>query len=291
MAYKRRFSDDDAELMEEDANAASRMTAAERQMALAGNSFNNRNNQIADLTAAAHERRMASRARFIEGNPNSVSPQERAGVMQWQHDQGLTGRERALQDFERGMARDRIKGDVAVAHEKRLGMREQGSDAAEANGKWGLEIESTRGQNALNLAEREWTKKKEIAEIEAKTRQLGIEAEHGSYDEQGKYRPGSRVLSERERGDSAVDVETARQEGALKVEQERSKTASEIAKENRLSAAIESNTTLKKQLTDYVKAMSQKDPGFAKLSPEEQRRRALEFLNGGGGLNQFEVMK
>ena len=222
-------------------------------------------------------------------NPGAVSPQERAGIMQWQHDQGLTGRESVIQDFERGMARDRIKGDVAVAHEKRLGMREQGSDAAEANGAWGHEIESKRGENALSLEEKKWAGQKKISEIEAKTRQLGIEAEHGSYDERGKYRPGSRVLSERERGDGAVDVETARQKGALKVEQERSKTASEIAKENRLSAAIESNTTLKKQLTDYVKAMSQKDPGFARLPPEEQRRRALEFLNGGGGLNQFEV--
>ena len=40
MAYKRRFSDDDARLMEKDAQAAGRITAAERQMALAGNSYN-----------------------------------------------------------------------------------------------------------------------------------------------------------------------------------------------------------------------------------------------------------
>ena len=71
MAYMRRFSDDDVKRMEQDADAAGRITAAERKMALAGNSFNNRNNQIADLTAAAHERRMASRSRFIEGNPGA----------------------------------------------------------------------------------------------------------------------------------------------------------------------------------------------------------------------------
>ena len=162
MAYMRRFSDDDVKRMEQDADAAGRITAAERKMALAGNSFNNRNNQIADLAAAAHERHMASRARFIEGNQNAVSPQERAGVMQWQHNQGLTGRERAIQDFERGMARDRIKGDVAVAREKRLGMKEQGSDAATVTANATIE---------------------------------GNRSRFGYFDKDGTYHPGSDVKS------------------------------------------------------------------------------------------------
>ena len=122
MAYKRRFSDDDARLMEKDADAAGRITAAERKMALAGNSFNNRNNQIADLTAAAHERRLASRSHFVTMNPGAVSPQERASLAQ----ERLTGRERAIQDFERGMLGNKIAGEVDVATQKRLGMENQG---------------------------------------------------------------------------------------------------------------------------------------------------------------------
>lgn len=165
--------------------------------------------------AKAHERRMASRSRFIEGNPGAVSPQERAGVMQWQHNQGLTGRESALQQHEIDMLKRRGAIDLGVAEQKRLGMREQGSAAAEANGRWGLDIEEQRGANALTLAEKEWAKKKEIAEIDAKSRKLGIEAEHGSYDEKGNYRPGSRVLSERERGEWSVKQQTEANKGTL----------------------------------------------------------------------------
>lgn len=215
MAYKRRFSDDDVKLMEQDAEAAGRLTDAERKMALSRNFDNRRNNQIADLTAAAHERHMASRSRFIEGNPNAVSPQERAGVMEWQHNQGLTGRERAIQDFERGMLHDKIKGEVGVAEAKRDGMIGQGRDAAEANGRWGLEIEKQRGASALTLEERKMAGQKDLAEIEAKSRQLGIEAEHGSYDENDNYRPGSRVLSERERGEWSVKQQTEANKGTL----------------------------------------------------------------------------
>ena len=178
------------------------------------------------LAADAHERRMARRARFIEGNEGAVSPQERAAVMQWQHNQGLTGRERALQEHERGMLGDKIKGEVDVARQKRLGMENQGVGAAKLrygftdhNGEYhegGEErIARQQGQNALSLAEKEWAGKKEIAEKDAQSRKLGIEAEHGSYDENGNYRPGSRVLSERERGEWSVKQQTEANKGTL----------------------------------------------------------------------------
>lgn len=211
MAYKRRFSDDDVKRMEQDADAAGRITAAERQMALAGNSFNNRNNQIADLTAAAHERRLASRSHFVTMNPGAVSPQERASLAQ----ERLTGRGRAIQDFERGMLQDKIKGEVGVAEAKRDGMIGQGRDAAEANGRFGLEAEKLRGASALTLEERKMAGQKDLAEIDAQSRQLGIEAEHGSYDKNGNYRPGSRVLSERERGEWSVKQQTEANKGLI----------------------------------------------------------------------------
>lgn len=179
MAYKRRFSDDDVKLMEQDAEAAGRLTDAERKMALSRNFDNRRNNQIADLTAAAHERYMASRSRFIEGNPNAVSPQERAAIAQ----ERLTGRERALQEHERGMLKDKIEGEVNVAHEKRLGMENQGVGVGKLrygytdyDGKYheGSEqrIAREQGQNALSLAEKEWAGKKEIADIGLKQHEL-----------------------------------------------------------------------------------------------------------------------
>jgi len=252
MAYKRRFSDDDARLMEWDAEAAG-ITAAERKMALAGNSFNNRNNQIADLTAAAHERRLASRSHFVTMNPGAVSPQERASLAQ----ERLTGRERAIQDFERGMAQDRIAGEIKVSENKRDGMIGQGRDAAEANGRFGLETEKLRGASALTLEERKMAGQKDLAEIEAKSRQLGIKAEHGSYDENGNYRPGSRVLSERERGEWSVKQQTEANKGIiaqteLKKQQQEAQIAATLQR-----AAIQSQGKIDKAKIDgYSKEIS-----------------------------------
>lgn len=207
--------------------------------------------------AKAHERRMASRSRFIEGNPGAVSPQERASVMQWKNDQGLTGRERALQQHEMDMLKQRGAIDLGVAEQKRLGMREQGSAAAEANGRFGLETEKLRGANALTLAEKEWAGKKEIAEIEAKSRQLGIEAEHGSYDENGNYRPGSRVLSERERGEWSVKQQTEANKGTLaQAEVKRQQQEAQIAATLQ-RAAIQSQGKIDKAKIDgYSKEIS-----------------------------------
>ena len=199
MAYKRRFSDDDVERMEQDADAAGRITAAERKMALAGNSFNNRNNQIADLAAAAHERRLASRSHFVTMNPGAVSPQERASLAQ----ERLTGRERALQEHERGMLKDKIAGEVDVAHEKRLGMENQGVEVGKLRYGYtdyddkyheGSEerIARQQGQNALSLAEKEWAGKKEIADIGLKQHELEW-GEGGGRERVAKIEGSSRV--------------------------------------------------------------------------------------------------
>lgn len=199
MAYKRRFSDDDARLMELDADAAERITAAERKMALAGNSFNNRNNQIADLAAAAHERRLASRSHFVTMNPGAVSPQERASLAQ----ERLTGRERALQEHERGMLKDKIAGEVDVAREKRMGMENQGVEVGKLRYGYtdyddkyheGSEqrIAREQGQNALSLAEKEWAGKKEVADIGLKQHELEW-GEGGGRERVAKIEGSSRV--------------------------------------------------------------------------------------------------
>lgn len=293
MAYKRRFSDDDALLMEEDAAAAERITAAERKMALAGNSYNNRNNQIADLTAAARERRLASRSHFVTMNPGAVSPQERASLAQ----ERLTGRERALQEHEMDMLKQRGAIDLGVAEQKRLGMREQGSAAAEANGRFGLETEKLRGTNALSLAEKEWAGKKDITEIEAKSRQRGIEAEHGSYDENGNYRPGSRVLSERERGEWSVKQQTEANKGTLaQAEVKRQQQEAQIAATLQ-RAAIQSQGKIdaakigaySKEISAAIAAGAQngKDMGTVLAELKEAHKddpgwvATLDSLNGG----------
>lgn len=293
MAYQRRFNDDDVKRMEQDADAAGRITAAERKMALAGNSFNNRNNQIADLTAAAHERRLASRSHFVTMNPGAVSPQERASLAQ----ERLTGRERALQEHERGMLKDKIAGEVGVAEAKRDGMIGQGRDAAEANGRWGLEIEKQRGASALTLEERKMAGQKDLAEIDAQSRQLGIEAEHGSYDKNGNYRPGSRVLSERERGEWSVKQQTEANKGTLaQAEVKRQQQEAQIAATLQ-RAAIQSQGKIdaakigaySKEISAAIAAGAQngKDTGTVLAELKEAHKddpgwvATLDSLNGG----------
>ena len=216
--------------------------------------------------AKAHERRMASRARFIEGNPNAVSPQERASVMQWQHNQGLTGRESALQQHEMNMLKQRGAIDLGVAEQKRLGMKEQGSDAAEANGRLGLEIEKQRGGSALSLEEKKIAGQKEIAEIDAGVKKHEIDTRHKGI----------------------LDTNDAN----VEIEEMRGKTAAEIARENREAAAAEAEKRRQEgaQATANKNAQAQEErirktmqdlrnqPGGNKLSDDELRSKAMTQL-------------
>lgn len=153
--------------------------------------------------AKAHERHMARRARFIESNPSAVSPQERAGVMQWQHNQGLTGRESALQQHEMDMLKQHGENDRAVAHEKRMGMENQGVEVGKLRYGYtdyddkyheGSEerIARQQGQNALSLAEKEWAGKTEIADIGLKQHELEW-GEGGGRERVAKIEGSSRV--------------------------------------------------------------------------------------------------
>ena len=211
--------------------------------------------------------------------------------MGWQHDHGLTGRERALQQHEMDMLKQHGENDFRVAEQKRFGMKEQGSAAAEANGRFGLETEKLRGANALSLAEKEWAGKKNIAEIDAGVKKHEIDTRHkGIVDT----------------NDANVEIEDRRQKGALDVEKERGKTAAEIARENREAAAAEAEKRRQEgaQATDNKNNQAQedriarmvglleKDPANRNLTPQEKRAKALELLgidgNGsGGGLSQF----
>jgi len=249
-----------------------------------------RNEELAERAAAAHERRMRSRSRFIEGNPGAVSPQERAGVMQWQQNQGLTGRESALQQHEMDMLKQHGENDFRVAEQKRLGMKEQGSDAAEANGRWGLEIEKQRGASALTLEERRLAGQKDLAEIDAGVKKHEIDTRHKG------------IL---DTNDANVEIEDRRQKGALDVEKERGKSAAEIARDSRLTAAAEAERARQERLQatgnknnqsqeDRIARMVsqlEKDPASRNLTPAQKRAKALELLGideeGTGGLSQF----
>ncbi|MBR4616330.1 MAG: hypothetical protein IKO55_12045, partial [Kiritimatiellae bacterium] len=168
----------------------------------------------------AHERRMMSRSNFIESNPGAVSPQERAAALQWNRDQGLTARERALQEHERGMLGDKIKGEVDVAHEKRLGMENQGVGAANIN-----------AQAGITNTEREWAARQGITDTQAKN---ALELE--------KERQRGELAITAQKGKDALITEQERQAGALDLETQRGKSAAELQKEALASQERQVNT-------------------------------------------------
>lgn len=254
------------------------------------NKQDERNEELAERAAAAHERRMRSRARFIEGNPNAVSPQERAGVMQWQHNQGLTGRESALQQHEMDMLKQRGANDKAVAFERRMGMENQGVGAAKLkygytddDGKYhegGEErIARQQGKDALTLEEKKLARQKELAEIEAGVKKHEIDTRHkGILDTND-----ANVEIEEMRGNSATQIARENREAAA-AEAEKRRQEGAQATGNKNNQAQEERI---RKMIDTVK----KDPGSRNLTPAQIRAKALELLGideeGTGGLSQF----
>lgn len=204
-----------------------------------------RNQELHEQQMAARERTMASHADFVRRNPGAVSPQERAAAEKWRFDNGLTRRERELQDFERGMLGDKIKGEVDVAHEKRLGMENQGVGAAKANA--GTSITNT---------EREWAGRESIA---------GKQAENALELEQERQRGGLEI--EKERGRNSLLTEKERQGGALALETKRGENAAEINK-----ATLESQERINKATL----AAQQGRKGA--MTPEQESAAARDLI-------------
>ena len=182
--------------------------------------LNERNSKLAEMANEAHERRMMSRRNFIESNPGAVSPQERAAVLQWNRDQGLTARERQMREIDRIMQKDKIDGEVAVAHEKRLGMAEQGMEASKIN-----------AQAGITNTEREWAARQGIADTQA---QNALELE--------KERQRGELAITAQKGKDALITEQERQAGALDLETQRGKSAAELQKEALASQERQVNT-------------------------------------------------
>lgn len=237
-----------------------------------------RNQELHEQQMAARERAMASHADFVRRNPGAVSPQERAVAEKWRFDNGLTGRERALQDFERGMAQDRIRGEVRVAHEKRLGMENQGVGAAEVNA--GTSITNT---------EREWAGRESIAGKQAENaleleqeRQRGAlqqhEREWGGVGADGTRSPGARERIAEIEGKSRVDAAKQQGEDALAVERARGEAAVRTASAQAIAAA---SSEERKNAIDLIKGTSVKSAG-GKTMPTMSYEDALKQIRGGG---------
>ena len=116
--------------------------------------------------------------------------------------------------------------DFRIAEQKRLGMREQGADAAGLNAeatKYGwdkqLEVEQERQKGGLTLAEKQIASQERIAGME-----------HGTIGPDGKVTPGSRERVATITGQSAVQQQTEANKGlAAQAEINRQKQQEQIA--------------------------------------------------------------
>lgn len=265
-----------------------------------------RNQELHEQQMAARERAMASHADFVRRNPGAVSPQERAAAEKWRFDNGLTGRERELQDFERGMAQDRIRGEVRVAHEKRLGMENQGVGAAKVNAgtsitnterEWAgresiagkqaenaLELEQERQRGALQQHEREWGgvgadgtrspgARERIAEIEGKSR---VEAAKQQAEAQARIEAQRNVL--------AAQKERARLEARykgldIKEQQGIDALAQKIVKEKRVSLA-DARAEVMAAREQAQQQGGEAWPGYSAERTAELKKRGYTLVNG-----------
>ena len=194
------------------------------------------------LAADAHERRMASRQRFIESNPNAVNPWERQSTLGYARQQA---ERRSLQEHEMDMLKQHGENDFRVAEQKRLGMKEQGADAAKIN-----------AEASITNTEREWAGRESIA---------GKQAENALELEKERQRGGLAIATQQ--GKDSLLTEKERQAGAVNIETQRGKSAAEINK-----ATLESQERINKATL----AAQQGRKGA--MTPEQESAAARDLI-------------
>ena len=149
------------------------------------------NNRQRDIASSAHERFMQSRRQFIERNPFAVSPFERKAVLgdyQARQDQA------ALREHELNMVGKKNEGETAVAHEKRLGMKEQGADAAQIH----ANTDAAKSGFDLRKHELEMANRKDIAGIQSETQKSLAEGQNKTMLENTKLQGENAVRQQSE---------------------------------------------------------------------------------------------
>lgn len=232
---------------------------------------------------AAHDRFMQNRAHSIEADPNSVSPQERRSTLDYMRQREAEDRMRA---HERGMLRDRIRGDVRIAEEKHRGMEGQGMEAARVNAEASMRNADQEATTRWYLADKEAEWRMHGADQDAAMRReaarMGLEgekykadrqldaaeAQHGYHDTAGNYHPG---------GNAVV-----------------------AATQERIAAAQQAAAAAAQQRTDGLKRQQMLQNEMAKLRQQYKDKTQEELLamarrniaayeaEGSSALDQFE---
>lgn len=176
-------------------------------------------NRQAEARMAARERRLRERQMIARSDPGRFSSFERNALLGMQHTKSgdialQDRREReGLREHEMDMLKQQGENEFRVAEQKRFGMKEQGSDAAE----WGFKGEEVKAEAGLKQAEIDAATKRygfdkdlEAKKYGADRAADGTKAQHGYFDEKGVYHPGGNVAAVKEQGETAVKVEKIR---------------------------------------------------------------------------------
>ena len=98
---------------------------------------NKQYDEIEELNQSAHDRFMARSRRFIEANPNAVSPWEKKNILDYHRKQQEMQK---LRVHELLMLEQQGKNEIGLAEQKKLGMIGQGSEAAKYNSEANFKI-------------------------------------------------------------------------------------------------------------------------------------------------------
>jgi len=204
-----------------------------------------RNDAWHEANMRARARRLEARAEIARTDPGRFSPFERNALLGLQHtkqgDIPLVDRQErgVLRQHELNMLQQQGKNELAVAEQKRFGMREQGRDAAE----WGFKGEEVKAKTGLTQAELDATAKTRIAELDTEAKKYGADrgleaskSQHGYFDEKGVYHPGGNVAVAEASGKAALEVEHIR--GQATVDAARAQAEAQRLREQERQAAM-----------------------------------------------------
>lgn len=182
-------------------------------------------------------------------------------------------REKSAADLE--LQGKKNEGELAVAQEKRAGMREQGADAAQAT-----------AEAAMKTAELEWATKKGIAEMDAETKKdvAGMELEGK------KYGADAQVDAETERGKANLEVAKQQGKDAQAVAEIQGGTAERVAATQAQAQAQKQNTPKVMSEADESKAardLIKLSNGRLSYEQALAQVRAGKGGSGSGGLSKY----
>lgn len=203
-----------------------RLRAAEREQVL--------REREGDVFAAARNRRLNSVMDIALRDPGRYAPSVHRAAVEWDRQNQAVG----LRDHEMRMLRQQGENEFKVAEQKRLGMREQGADAAGHNAeatKYGwdkqLEMEDKRQSGLTEREKMIGDREKGIEEIRGKNAQavanINADSAYDVADRQGQ----TAVAVEREKG-TQMAAANIREEQVLNWKQQHEKELAQMRLNN-----------------------------------------------------------